>query len=326
MAKQADALDRTERKSNVEPVRQRPQRGPVLTAVPDPPQAPPSRRAFGHSADRSHVIEDEAAAINEAARRVLAGQTLSAVVQDWNRRSMTTANGGPWRVNSLSSLLVQTRLVPQIIDGETHERLVALHASRSKGPRRATRRYLLTGLLRCWRCGGTMRGMPRAHGADLYVCPGPPHGGCSGTAVTADHAENAVASMVIARLDSPQFLGPPVDGREIARELVGYRQRLADLGDLWASGQITKDEWISLKRNVGHRAGVAEAQVARLARITALRGMAGTGRALAARWSAMSIDERRGVVQAALDHVVVLAAEPPRQVFRPERLQPAWLE
>jgi hypothetical protein len=40
----------------------------------------------------------------------------------------------------------------------------------------------------------------------------------------------------------------------------------------------------------------------------------------------MSIDERRSVVHAALDHVVVLAAEPPRQVFRPERLQPRWVD
>lgn len=312
----------------MEPLRQRAQAGPVLSAVPDSPRAFPSRRAFGHTADRSRLVEAEAAVIREAAGRVLDGETLSAVVRDWNRRGLTTVTGGPWRVNSLSTLLVQTRLlaVPQIIDEETHRRLVALHASRSKGPRRATRRYLLTGLLRCWRCGGTMRGMPRAHGADLYVCPGPPHGGCSGTAVTANHAEAAVGAMVLARLDSPELLGPPIDGREIARELAGHRQRLIDLGDLWASGQISKDEWISLKRNVGQRAGVAEARVAHLSRVTALRDMAGTGRAVAARWPAMSIDERRRVVRAAVDHVVVLAAEPPRQVFRPERLQPAWLE
>ena len=236
--------------------------------------------------------------------------------------------GGPWRVNSLSSLLVQRRLVdfPQIVDENTHERLVALHASRSKGPRRATRRYLLTGLLRCWRCGGSMRGMPRSHGADLYVCPGPPHGGCSGTAVTADHAEEAISSMVLARLDSPHLPGPPIDGRDTVRELVGHRQRLTDLGDLWASGQINKEEWLSLKRNIGQRAVAAEAEVAHLARIEAYRNMAGTGRALRARWPAMAIDERRGIVHAALDHVVVLAAEPPRQVFRPERLQPAWVE
>ncbi len=312
----------------MEPMRQGAQVGPVLSAVPDSPPRAPSRRAFGHTTDRGQLVEVEAAAIQEAARRVLDGETLSAVVRDWNQRGLTTVNGGPWRVNSLSTLLVQTRLVafPQIIDDATHERLVALHASRSKGPRRATRRYLLTGLLRCWRCGGTMRGMPRAHGADLYVCPGPPHGGCSGTAVTANHAEAAVTAMVLARLDSPELLGPPIDRREIVRELADHRQRLADLGDLWASGQISKEEWISLKRNIGQRARVAEAEVARLARISTLRSLAGTGRAMRARWPAMTIEERRGVVHAALDHVVVLAAKPPRQVFRAERLRPAWLE
>jgi site-specific DNA recombinase len=312
----------------VEPVRHLAQVGPLLSAVPDSPRTSPSRRAFGHTADRSRLVEVEAAAIREAASRVLDGETLSAVVRDWNRRGVTTVNGGPWRVNSLSSLLVQLRLVafPQIIDEETHQRLVALHASRSKGPRRATRRYLLTGMLRCWRCGGTMRGMPRTHGADLYVCPGPPHGGCSGTAVTANHAEAAIGAMVLARLDSPELLGPPVDRREIVRELADHRQRLADLGDLWASGQISKEEWISLKRNVGQRARVAEAEVARLTRIATVRSMAGTGRVMRARWPAMTIDERRSVVHAAVDHVVVLAAEPPRQVFRAERLQPAWLE
>ncbi len=312
----------------MESVRRRPEAAPILAAVPDPYRSGPSRRAFGHTADRTEVIDEEACAIREAAHRVLGGETLSGVVQDWNQRGLTTANGGPWRVNSLSSLLVQTRLVsaPQIITEDTHARLVALHASRSKGPRRATRRYLLTGMLRCWRCGGSMRGMPRTRGADLYVCPGPPHGGCSGTAVTADHAEQAVGEMVLARIDSPHLRRAPADGRETVRQLAAHRQRLDDLGDLWASGQIGKEEWLSLKRNVGQRASAAEAELAHLSRVATLRAMAGTGQVLRAKWPAMSIDERRVVVHAALDHVVVLAAEPPRQIFRPERLQPAWLE
>jgi site-specific DNA recombinase len=312
----------------MEPVRRQPFPTRLLTAVPSPGRTPPLRRAYGHTADRTSVIEVEAAAIREAAQRVLGGETLSAVVQDWNGRGLTTANGGPWRVNSLSSLLVQPRLVspPRILDDRTHERLVALHASRGKGPRRATRRYLLTGLLRCWRCGGTMRGMPRSHGADLYVCPGPPHGGCSGTAVTADHAEEAVASMVLTRLDSPQSLGPAIDGQDSVDDLAAHRRRLHDLGDMWAAGQISREEWVSLKRNVGNRARAAEAEVARWGRIAALRSLAGTGSTLRARWPAMTIDERREVVHATVDHVVVLAAEPPRQVFRPERLKPSWLE
>lgn len=178
------------------------------------------RRAFGHSADRSHVIAEEGAAIREAAQRVLAGETLSSIVAEWNRRELRTASGGPWRINSLSSLLLQPRLAglradgapsptgicPAIIDPLTHAQLIALHATRRKKTRRATRQYLLAGLLRCWRCAGSLRGMPRSDGADLYVCPGPPHGGCSGTAITADRADQAVRELVLAHLDSPDFV------------------------------------------------------------------------------------------------------------------------
>lgn len=312
----------------MQPVRQRPLPVRTLRAVTDTPSFSPARRAFGHTADRTGVVESEAAAIVAAAARVLAGDTLSAVVRDWNDRGLTTAAGGPWRVNSLSSLLVQRRLVgpPQILDEDTHARLVALHASRGKGARRATRRYLLTGLLRCWRCGGSMRGMPRSKGADLYVCPGPPHGGCSGTAVTADHAEEAVGAMVLARLDCAALSGPATAGPDSTRQLAAHRRRLTELGELWASGQISRQEWLTLRRSVGDRAEAAEAQVARECRAAALRALAGTGRALAAEWPAMTVDERRAIVHAVLDHVVVLAAEPPRQVFRPQRLQPRWVD
>jgi site-specific DNA recombinase len=309
----------------VEPVTHRQPLAPTLVAVPD---ASLARRAFGRTAGGARIVEPEARAIREAARRILDGDTLSSVVRDWNERGITTAGGGPWRVNSLSSLLLQERLVapPQILDGETHGRLVALHASRGKGPRRATRRYLLTGLLRCWRCGGGMRGMPRTRGADLYVCPGPAHGGCSGTAVTADHAESAIAAMVLDRLERPPAESAPVDGRRAERDLAAHRRRLDDLGELWSSGQLGREEWLSLRRKVGVRAEAAKAEIARLERLTAVRALAGTGGVLRPKWAAMSVDERRGVVQALLDHVVVLAAEPPRQVFRPERLQPRWVD
>ncbi|HTJ77354.1 MAG TPA: recombinase zinc beta ribbon domain-containing protein [Acidimicrobiales bacterium] len=300
-----------------------------------------ARRAFGHTADRAAVVDHEAAAIRDAARRVLAGESLSAIVQEWNRQAMTTAGGGPWRVNSLSSLLVQPRLagddhVPSIIDAETHARLVALHASRRKGARRATRRYLLTGLLRCWRCGGGMRGMPRTRGADLYVCPGPPHGGCSGTAVTADRAEAAVRDLVLARLDSDELrglaaarTGPGSPHQASVRrnrgELEAHARRLDELSDMWAAGELSRDEWVSLKRKVKVRTDATAAEVARLDRVDVLAAMAGRGRALRSRWPTMDADEQRRLLRAALDHVVVLAAEPPRQVFRPERLQPHWL-
>lgn len=312
--------------------------------------ARPARRGFGHTQDRTGIVEAEAAAIREAARRVLDGETLSSIVQEWNRRGMRTAGGGPWRVNSLSSILVQPRLAglagdvtagrvaafPPIIDLDTHEALLALHASRRKGPRRTTRRYLLTGLLRCWRCGGGLRGMPRSRGADLYVCPGPPHGGCSGTAVTADHADEAILAMVLARLDSRELLGASASRSAPAARhqaevsdntgrLATHRGKLADLADMWAAGDISREEWVSLKRNLGDRAQAVQAELTRLDRLDALRRMAGTGRSIAAAWATMTVDQRRLVLHTVIDHVVVLQAEPPRQVFRPERLQPVWM-
>ncbi len=285
------------------------------------------RRAFGHNADGSGVIDEEAEAIREAARRVLGGETLSDVVQEWNRRGLVTSTGGPWRVNSLSTLLVQPRLLrsPAILDEETHTRLLALHRSRSKGPRRPTRQYLLTGMLRCWRCGNALRGMPRSRGADLYVCPGPPHGGCSGTAVTADHAEAAVRDLILTRLNSGEVTDDQVViEAETARDLAAHRRRLDELNYLWASGELDRAEWLSSRRTVERRARAAEAELALLARRRAFRGMAGTAVAVGQRWPEMSIDERRTIVNAALDHVVVLASKPPRQVFQPERLQPRW--
>ena len=262
-------------------------------------------------------------------------------MQEWNERGMTSTSGGPWRVNSLSSLLLQPRLagsdgVPAILDDGTSAQLRALHLTRRKGPRRATRRYLLTSLLRCWRCGGGLRGMPRSGRADLYVCPGPPHGGCSGTAVTADHADDAVRDMVLERLDSPDLATLTSSGgvgasahrasmRHSAGELDAHRRRLEDLADMWASGEISRSEWLALKRNLGGRTRAVEVEAARLARVDALRDLAGTGHILRGNWTNMSVDQRRALLRATLDHVVVLAATPPKQVFRPERLQPHWL-
>ncbi len=306
-----------------------------------------ARRSFGHSVDGTRIVQEEADAIRDAAQRVLAGETLSSIIASWNGRGLRTAIGGPWRVNSLSTLLLQPRLAgldtklggprpgrPEpVLDLDTHRRLLDLHESRRKGPRRPTRRYLLTGLLRCWRCGGRLRGMPSSRGSDLYVCPGPPHGGCSGTAVTADRADLTVRDMVLVHVDADDFVGTlsgarfasrdEVDMRRAARQLAEHRQRLLDLAQMWAGGEITRAEWESLRRTLDRRARQAEHQTALLSTVNRLRHLAGNGAALRRRWETMTVDEQRTIVHAPLDHVVVMPAEPPRQVFRPGAYVPS---
>lgn len=284
-------------------------------------------RAFGRTLDGQRLVEDEAGAIREAAARVLAGDALSAIVREWNQRGLTTTTGGPWRVGALSRLLVQRRLCddPPILSNGDRDRLVALHASRRKGPRRATRRYLLTGLLRCWRCGATLTGTTRAPGPDYYICPGAAHGGCSGTAVVADRAEAAVTEMVLDHLESANVVFREVDAGPAEKKLHDDRRRLLELGRLWVAGDLDSQEWASLRSAVRRRVRAAETEVRALGRLAAVHRMAAPGANLRPRWPSMTIDERREVIHAVLSQVVVLPAEPPKQVFRAGRLRPYWL-
>ena len=70
--------------------------------------------------------------------------------------------------------------------------------------RRTRRRCLLSGLLRCGRCGGKLHASPRAT-TRRYVClSGPDHGGCGRLTVVAD-ARAAAHRSGPAALDSPQL-------------------------------------------------------------------------------------------------------------------------
>ncbi|MGC1732681.1 MAG: recombinase family protein, partial [Pseudonocardiaceae bacterium] len=51
------------------------------------------RRAFGYEADGTSVRPDEAAAVLDAATRVLHGESLGSIAREWNTRGITTSTG-----------------------------------------------------------------------------------------------------------------------------------------------------------------------------------------------------------------------------------------
>lgn len=56
------------------------------------------------------VVSQEAALIQEAAARVLAGESVHAVCRDWNERQVSTTRGGQWRPQTLLRILPPPRL------------------------------------------------------------------------------------------------------------------------------------------------------------------------------------------------------------------------
>lgn len=296
---------------------------------------------------------------------------MSSIVDDWNRRGVTTTTGGPWRINALSALLIQPRLagldapldpcpdqaagdqgqpdqvdpgqvLPLILDEATHAALLALRHTRRKttGVRpgdRAGRRYLLTGLLNCWRCGSRLGGIsPRAGSVQPhYRCPSRGAGGCSGVVVHASHADDAARDAVLGRIDNPCFVNS-VESREVhlaaaertVTELLAdaVMGRRADEGmaGLWTGDRIDSQAWGQLKEVIEARVGAGESELAHQSLLGRQRQLCGSGAMLRARWEAMDLQERRSVIEPVVDHFVVQPAPRRRSQFAADRLTPVW--
>ena len=247
------------------------------------------RRPYGLTADWGELVPEEAEVIRQAAKRLLSGDSLRSIALDLNERGVPTATGGgPWRAQTLRILLRQPRLwgersyegttvalqgVPRVLSPAVGRRVAALLDQRGGVPNRP-RKFLLSGLLRCWRCGAGLRGgqtSPSASGPKArYACPARPDG-CGGTAVLVDNADTAIIDMVLYRLDSPELRQlrqrntttkkGEGDARVLA-ELAAAEQRGRELARLWARGELSTAEHRSMARELEQHAGELRAKLA----------------------------------------------------------------
>jgi site-specific DNA recombinase len=212
-------------------------------------------RPFGYEVDKVTIREDEATVIRSLAQRFLAGESLRSLASWLDTQGIRIVAGGPWRTAVLSDLLASARIAglrvhrgevcgpaawQPIISQRDRDRVLARIADRRVSGRRTPRRYLLSGLLRCGKCGHTLYSSPRK-ATRRYVClSGPDHGGCSRLTVVAAPLEELVTETVQdlrgasprphcssnwRRSRSPAQARPPRLGA-----LVGDRWRVTHLG------------------------------------------------------------------------------------------------
>jgi site-specific DNA recombinase len=72
-------------------------------------------RPFGFKGTGKHQVSrlralQEQDCVWEAARRVIAGDSIRAIVQDWNKRKIKTATDGEWRTATLRQMLLSPRI------------------------------------------------------------------------------------------------------------------------------------------------------------------------------------------------------------------------
>lgn len=280
------------------------------------------RRPFGWNLDGT-VREEEAAAIRWAADEVLVGNTLAAIVREFNARGLTTpvskaggVGGSEWRTVNLRQLLTNERLAglrtyegttvtgswEPALDEDTWRAVLGIlrDPSRLKNTSRTGRtpNTLLTGIAKCPRCGATVQGM-----GPSYRCP-TTHFYRKRGPVDA-YVRNRTLSVLLtpgaeALLASDE--GPKTGAlRTKAGQLRGY---LADLEA--AASQLGVAEYLRLSAGAKAELATVQQQMSNVDRAELFAGITGAVEhwdEAAERWASLPLARRRAVIGALWDSV-----------------------
>ena len=155
----------------------------------------------------------ESATKSRRVARYLAGESSRSLVTWLVDIAVPTVQGGKRTTSTMREIIANPRIAglrrhrgevvgpiiwEPVITVADHQRVLAAFAARKVSGRRSPRRYLLSGLLRCGRCGNRLYSARREQSRRRYVCAsGPDHGGCGRLTVVAEPLEAYVADLVI---------------------------------------------------------------------------------------------------------------------------------
>jgi len=298
-------------------------------------------RPYGWQADKATIEPDEAAALRRAASDVIDGVTPTTVVRRMNADGLRTPMDNDWDAKVLRAVLIN----PRIAGWRVHQGKVALDAagapvrglwepildqgtfdavraaltrddSRARTPRKGARHYLLTGLLRCGRCNGTMYGNRNQWG-HAYRCDGECNNSSAGPGTDAVVAAMVVGRLAEERLDAPTTA--PDSGTEA--RLDGIAAQIKELMDAYTSKQLSAAvafggvETLEKERAalVRQREKVAATRLG--PRITHLTPEA---------WAALDTDRQRAIAEQVLSAVLLRPATMRSNRFDPTRVEPVW--
>ncbi|MET8364101.1 recombinase family protein [Micromonospora sp. NPDC005194] len=329
------------------------------------------RRPFGWQDDKRTLVPDEADVIRAGARRLLEGAPINAVVAEWNAAGVRTASGRPWIRSTLKVVFRNPRLCGyrsrkvhgyneefgktyfnvEIVRNAAGEPVIgqwesiltvaeweAVTAVIGKSERHGldlnSRKYLLSGILRCGRptCGSWMRATKTTRrrtappGHFSYTCPAKAVGGCGGTAILGQQTDEHVVAAVIAKYELEaqrrEAVSAPVPWpRE--QEFGQLRQDIQELTAAWRGRKISAARYFALLPELE----TEEQTLSREREDWLARQYPDVGQPLSLRsdWANLTLAEQRSYIKRVLTCVVVLpAGGGVRGRWNPNRLQPVW--
>ncbi|MDP1795053.1 MAG: recombinase family protein, partial [Acidimicrobiales bacterium] len=305
-----------------------------------------SRRPFGFEDDRITHRPDEAAIIRTIAARFIAGESLVSLARWLDDIEVRSVYNTPWRTTTVRDMLASARIAglrrhrgevvgpaiwEPIITDDDRTRILARIEQRRVTRERSPRSYLLSGMLRCSKCGHTLYSSRREH-SRRYVCmSGPDHHGCGHLTIVAAPVEELITDAVLYRLDTPE-LAAILEGRTAADQqtialgdtLANDRQRLDDLAQMWGNNEVTRAEWVTARKPIDARINETQRRLARITRTDALAGLIGNGTTLRTQWADLNLTRQHAIVKALLDHAIIAPGARGAREVDPNRVDPVW--
>lgn len=312
-------------------------------------------RPFGYADDRISSVPREAEAIRDAARRVLAGETLRSIAEDWNSRDepITTSRGKLWTGSMIRQMLMSARISGRREIGGSHGKLgeivndsawdaiitpkqsdrlrtMLTNSSRQSHTRSMTRRHLLSGLLSCGKCGAKLVALDAKsmRAGAMYRCPSPGARSdvksCGALSVLMKYADPTVRTDALLAIESPELqerlhkraeLDPAVV-KQIERD----EQELVDIARDKSDGILTRAEWLAQRETVQQRLDVNKRIVARATQTEALTLLDGDGE-IEDRWAELNLSQQRAVIAEVFSEIVVMPVVTRGAKFTPDRIK-----
>lgn len=276
-----------------------------------------SRRPFGYEKGGMIPVPAEAAHIREAYAAVLGGASVRGIAAGWNAAGVQTSTGGSWHGATISQLLRNARYAgirtrgrdaaivevgpaawPAIVDETTFRAAVAIltNPARRVGAGRE-RKYLLTGLVRCGKCGAPMgSGVATSTGQRVYRCKtGGFHLSRAGAPV--DDIVRGVVIGLLSRPDAAAAFADPADpdAADLTTEATALRARLDSLAEEFADGILTAAMLRTITERIRAKLADVEGRMISSQRSPVLAGLVGV-EDVAAAWDALTLDRQRAVV------------------------------
>jgi DNA invertase Pin-like site-specific DNA recombinase len=302
-------------------------------------------RTFGYTKDMRSIVPEEAALIQEAVSLLFAGESMRGICRDWQQRGVVASSGKPWQPTPLRRLLMSSTIAalrerngerlpgnwPAIVDAETSRRLKELlgDPARRLSPGSA-RRYLLAGFLVCGECGEKLLSRPRVDHVRRYICcKRPGHRSCGGVAILAEPVEELILEMVLAVVDHGALVeavsGRGVQDDALAELIRRDTETLDQLArDFYGEQLLTREEFFAARKVVASRLETNRAKQARRDGQQVLSGYLGDSGRLRSAWDRGSLEWRRAVIGAVMDHITVSRGLKGRNLFDPTRVKPVW--